>query len=68
MSIGGGLLTKSETKQASLQAVLIKADGTVQNLGVVSFYHRNKIIQGAVNAWIKLKDFYRWLLAYKTTV
>lgn len=33
----------SGTKQASIEAVVIRADGTRENLGIVSFWHRNPI-------------------------
>jgi hypothetical protein len=33
----------SKVKQVQLEAVVIRADGTVENLGVVSYYHRNPL-------------------------
>lgn len=35
------LLSKSHVKEASIEAVVIRADGTVEDLGVVSYYHKN---------------------------
>jgi hypothetical protein len=30
-------------KEASLSAVVTRADGTVEDLGVIAFYHRNPL-------------------------
>jgi hypothetical protein len=35
--------SKSKVKRATLEAVIIRADGTRESLGVVSYYHRNPI-------------------------
>lgn len=32
-----------KTKEASISAVIIRADGTVENLGVIAYYHRNPL-------------------------
>lgn len=46
-------------KQASLHAVVTRADGRVENLGVISFYHKNPLIHYPVNWWIKFKELRR---------
>lgn len=33
----------AKVRQATLEAVVIRADGTVENLGVVSYYHKNPL-------------------------
>lgn len=33
----------SNIKMASVEAVVTKADGTIENLGVISYYHRNPL-------------------------
>lgn len=33
----------SEVKAASVEAVITRADGTVENLGRVAYYHRNPL-------------------------
>lgn len=44
-------------KQTSIHAVVTRKDGTVENLGLISYWHRNPIINWVVNAYIRLKDF-----------
>ena len=34
---------KSEIKQATIEAVVIRADGSREDLGVVSYWHRNPL-------------------------
>lgn len=46
-------------KSASIHAVVTRADGRVEKLGVISFYHKNPLIHYPVNFWIKLKNFKR---------
>lgn len=43
MSISGGLLTQSDAKEAVISARVIRADGTVEELGIVSYWHKNPI-------------------------
>lgn len=33
----------ADIKEASIQATVIRADGSVEHLGTVSFYHRNPL-------------------------
>lgn len=33
----------SSIKEASISAVIIRADGTTKDLGVISYYHRNPL-------------------------
>lgn len=42
-SMGGGLLTRAKVREATISAVVTRADGTVENLGVVSYWHRNPL-------------------------
>jgi hypothetical protein len=41
--MSGNIQLRQKTKEASLSAVITRADGTIENLGVVSYYHRNPI-------------------------
>lgn len=41
--------------EASIEAVVIRKDGTRENLGVVSYYHRNPLKRAAWAAKQKLK-------------
>lgn len=42
-------------KQISLEAVITRADGTVENLGQIAFWHKNPLIR----AWNRAKQFFR---------
>jgi hypothetical protein len=37
------LQAKGEVKEALIEAVVIRADGTREDLGVVSYWHRNPL-------------------------
>lgn len=41
--MSGGIFARGDVKEASLEARVIRADGTVEDLGVVSYWHRNPI-------------------------
>lgn len=43
----------SEVKSAEIRAVVIRADGTARDLGVVSYYHRSPILRFL--HWVKRK-------------
>lgn len=43
MSMGGGLLVNAKAKESFITAVITRADGTVEDLGVVSYWHRNPL-------------------------
>lgn len=47
----------SGSKSQSVYAVVTRADGRVENKGLVAFYHKNPVIHFVVNAWIKLKEY-----------
>lgn len=53
------VLADSNAKSASIHAVVTRADGSVEDLGLISFYHKNPLINFAVNKYIKLKDYFR---------
>ena len=40
-----GMQVTSETKQAAISVVVTRANGTIEDLGVVAYYHRNPIMQ-----------------------
>ena len=54
--ISGGFLARAKARQASLTAVVIRADGRREDLGLISYWHRNPLIHWAVNAYIKIKE------------
>lgn len=39
----GDMLARGKAREASIEAVVIRADGTVERLGVVSYWHRNPL-------------------------
>lgn len=47
-----------EPKMASIEAVIIKADGTRVNLGAIAYYHKNPLKR----FWWKVKRFIRGVL------
>jgi hypothetical protein len=48
---------KGEAKEATIEAVIIRADGTRVPLGVVSYWHRNPLKRWAwkVKQWAKAR-------------
>lgn len=38
-----GINTSSTIKEAQIQAVVIRANGTREDLGTISYYHRNVV-------------------------
>lgn len=57
MSMGGSVLTKVNAKSSSISVVVTRADGRVENFGLVSYWHRNPLKRWAVNLgiWIRNK-------------
>ena len=49
------IVAKSEVKEMALSAVIIRADGTVEDLGTVSYWHKNifKQILWKVKQWLR---------------
>jgi hypothetical protein len=47
--------TRGGAKEMSISAVITRADGRVENLGLISYYHRNPLKRWAVQAWIFVK-------------
>lgn len=47
------------SKVTSLSAVITRADGRVENLGIIAYHHQNPLINYVVNRWIKWKEFRR---------
>lgn len=41
--MSGNIQLRQKTKEATLSAVITRADGTIEKLGVISYYHRNPI-------------------------
>lgn len=49
----------ARAKKTSLSAVITRADGRVENLGMIAFRHKNPLIHYPVNWWIKFKEYRR---------
>ena len=41
MGMRGGMLVNGQAKQSTISAVITRADGTVENLGTIAYWHRN---------------------------
>ena len=39
----GTIVASQPFKEASIEAVVIRADGTVENLGRIAYYHKNPL-------------------------
>lgn len=50
-------LAHARAKYTAIRAVVTRADGRVEDLGLISFRHRNLFIHVAVNAYIRIRDF-----------
>lgn len=45
-----------KAKSASISAVVTRANGRVERLGMIAFYHRNPILNWVGNFYINLKE------------
>jgi len=43
MGIRGGLLASGKLRQASIEAVVTRADGRVERLGTIAYWHKNPL-------------------------
>jgi hypothetical protein len=43
MSIGGSLLANGKAREVTFSAVVTRADGRVEVLGVVNYWHKNPL-------------------------
>lgn len=46
----------AEPKESSIRAIITRADGTVEDLGLIAYYHRNPVLNAAGNVWVKLRE------------
>jgi hypothetical protein len=51
----GGLLANAKVKEAEIVATITRADGTIEELGRLSYYHRNPLKRWWGNFRIYLK-------------
>jgi len=59
MAVSGGLIASGKAREARVEATVIRADGRVESLGVISYWHVNPLRRWAVNGWIILKRAFR---------
>jgi hypothetical protein len=43
MGVSGGLLTNGKAKEATFHAVVTRADGSVEDLGQIAYWHKNPL-------------------------
>lgn len=55
MSMGGSLISRAKTKEARITAVITRADGRVEHLGTISYWHRNPLKR----LWWKITIIFR---------
>lgn len=50
---------RAKAKSTSISAVVTRADGRIENLGLISYWHKNPLLRWPVNLyiWIKRKLF-----------
>jgi hypothetical protein len=50
-----------KARRSTLEAMITRADGTVEHLGVIAYYHRNPIRRWSVSLWIHVRRrFHPW--------
>lgn len=54
-SISGDFLAQAKARRASLHAVVTRANGTVEDYGMIAYYHWFAPWRGIVNAWITVR-------------
>lgn len=60
MGITVGSTGRGQCKSASIEAVVLNADGTVKKrLGVVASYHRNPLINAWQNVRLRLRNLFK---------
>lgn len=57
----GDIQVTNSVKSASLRVVITHADGTKEDLGVVSYYHRNPMRRLLFAGKQKMKELLRWI-------
>ncbi len=57
----GTMRVRSDVRRATIEATITRADGRVENLGVISYHHKNPFLRLAWRVWISTKGAFRWL-------
>ena len=56
MSMGGSMLTRANVREATIEITVTRADGRIERLGVVSYWHRNPLKRWAFAIARKFKE------------
>jgi hypothetical protein len=59
MSTGGLIQPKMNVREQAIRAVVTRADGTVEDMGLISYYHKNPIKRLLGRMRVKLSDLRR---------
>lgn len=51
------MVVRGRARVASIRAVVTRADGSVENLGIVSYWHKNPVKRFCVNLFIRIRDY-----------
>ena len=54
------MVVPANARQASIRATVIRADGRVEDLGVVAFYHRNPLYRWAYRVRRAIRRILPW--------
>lgn len=49
------IIVPAPVRSSEISAVIIRADGTREDLGVISYWHRNPLKRG----WFKIKQLFK---------
>lgn len=50
-------IADARAREASLYAVVTRADGTTEDMGMIAYYHKNPVLCWIVNAFIAVRRY-----------
>ncbi len=59
--MAGSIQTRARPRSVSISAVITRADGRVENLGTISYFHKNPLLRWAWHGRRWLKEKLKWL-------
>jgi hypothetical protein len=65
VAIRGGMIANAKPKEVAIEAVITRADGRVERLGRIAYYHRNPLrrVAGNVSIWLR-RHTCAWLASF----
>lgn len=54
------IVTHGKAREATISLVVTRADGRVENLGVVAYWHKNPLRRLAWQVKSKFKEIFKW--------